>query len=299
MTTKRKQFRNLLNERRFAVIAGAYDAMSARIIEAEGFPAISAGGFVAIGSLLAEADVGQLSMRDYADHYARIVDAVEIPVSVDGNTGFGGTNNVRQMVRAFEKAGVAMVQFHDQTFPNRCGYMPGKQVIPPEAMMAKIKAAVDARRDPDFIISARTDAAGVEGLDAAIERCRLYLEAGADYAKPMGADKLSEIERVVREVPCPHVVTQSQAAGKQTVTFAELERAGAAAVTLASVTLFAAIHGVRNALRKVRSDSSLLGVGDHVIALDEYYDLVGFKPQLEREERYDKAAAALVAARKK
>ena len=299
MTNKRKQYRKLLNERGFALIAGAYDAMSARIIESEGFPAMSAGGFVAIGSLLAEADVGQLSMRDYADHYARIADAVEIPVSVDGNTGFGGPNNVRQMVRAFESAGVAMLQFNDQTFPNRCGYMPGKQVIAPEEMIGKIKAAVDARRDPDLVISARTDAAGVEGLDAAIERCHLYLEAGADYAKPMGADKLSEIERIIREVPCPHVVTQSQAAGKHTVTFAELERAGAAAVTLSSVTLFAAVQGVRSALRKVRNDNSLLGVGNQLIALDDYYDLVGFKPQLEREERYDKAAAALIAARKK
>ena len=119
-------------------------------------------------------------------HYARICGAVEIPVFVDADTGFGGVNNVRQMIRAFEAAGVAGMFFSDQVFPNRCGYLPGKQVIPAEQMLAKIKAALDARRDPDFFIAARTDAAGVEGLDAAIERCQLFVAAGADLAKPQG-----------------------------------------------------------------------------------------------------------------
>jgi 2-methylisocitrate lyase-like PEP mutase family enzyme len=129
-------------------------------MEAEGFEAICAGGYAAIGSMLAQADMGQSNVRDYADHYARICDAVEIPVFVDADTGFGGVNNVRQMVRAFEAAGVAGMFFSDQVFPNRCGYLPGKQVVPVEQMLAKIKAALDARRDLDFFIAARTDAAG-------------------------------------------------------------------------------------------------------------------------------------------
>lgn len=299
MTSARRRLRELLAEPRLTVMAGAYDALSARIIEAEGFPALVAGGYSAIGSLLAQADGGQLNMREYADHYARIVAAVEIPVYVDADTGFGGTSNVRQMVRAFETAGVAGFLLGDQTFPNRCNYMPGKQIVPPEQMIARIKAAVDARRDADLVICTRTDATSVEGLDAAIERCHLYLEAGADLAKPMGADKLPDIERVIREVPCPNITTQSQAAGAHTVTFAELERVGVAAVTLPSITLFAAAQGVRNALRTVRKENSLVGVGDHLIPLSDYYDLVSLKAQLEREERYDKAAAALVAGRKK
>jgi methylisocitrate lyase len=299
MTSTRKQFRKLLAEPRLTVMAGAYDALSARIIESEGFPTIVAGGYAAIGSLLAQADGGQLNLRDYAAHYARIVAAVEIPVYVDADTGFGGTSNVRQMVRAFETAGVAGFLLGDQTFPNRCGYMPGKQVVPPEQMIARIKAAVDARRDADLVICARTDATSVEGLAAAIERCDLYLEAGADLAKPMGADELADIERVIQEVPCQHITTQSQAAGAHAVTFAELERIGVAAVTLPSIALFAAAQGVRHALRTVRKDNSLVGVGNHLIPLSDYYDLVALKAQLEREECYDKAATALVAARKK
>src|SRR5690242_16730528 len=175
----RQKLRDLLAAPALTVLPGAYDALSARIIERAGFDAILAGGYAANGAMLGQADMGQSNMRDYADHYARICAAVEIPVFVDADTGFGGVNNVRQMIRAFEAAGVAGMFFSDQVFPNRCGYLPGKQVIPVEPMLAKIKAALDARCDPDFFIAARTDAAGVEGLDAAIERCQLFVAAGA------------------------------------------------------------------------------------------------------------------------
>src|SRR6266700_2129923 len=202
--TVRKKLRALLAQPGLTLMPGAYDAISARIIEAQGFEAVTAGGYAAVGSMLAQPDTGQSNMRDYADHYARICAAVEVPVYVDGDTGFGGVNNARQMVRAFEAAGVAGFFISDQTFPNRCGYLPGKQVVPVEQMLAKIKAMLDARRDLDLVICARTDAVGVEGLDAAIARSQLYIAAGADMAKPMGADTVEEIKRVLREVPGPH-----------------------------------------------------------------------------------------------
>ena len=125
---------------------GAYDALSARVIEAEGYRALVAGGYAAIGSMLAEADMGQSNVGDYADHYARICDAVSIPVYVDADTGFGGVHNVAKMVRLFESAGVAGLFFSDQVFPNRCGYLPGKEIVPPEEMLARLGAALDARR---------------------------------------------------------------------------------------------------------------------------------------------------------
>src|ERR1700680_2152201 len=193
-----KKFRAIMAAKRLVLMPGAYDALSARVMEAEGFEAIVAGGYAAIGSMLAQPDTGQSNMRDYADHYARICAAVEVPVYVDADTGFGGVNNVRQMVRAFEAAGVAGLFFSDQVFPNRCGYLPGKQIVPVEQMLAKIKAALDARRDGDLFIAARTDAAGVEGGEAAIARCQLFMEAGADMAKPMGVDTLAGIKRVLR-----------------------------------------------------------------------------------------------------
>lgn len=290
----RKKFRQIMAGTRLVLMPGAYDALSARIIEAEGFEAVVAGGYAAIGSMLAQADMGQSNMRDYADHYARICAAVEIPVYVDADTGFGGVNNVRQMVRAFEAAGVAGVFISDQVFPNRCGYLPGKQIIPVEQMLAKLKAALDARRDPDFFIAARTDAAGVTSVEDAIARCQLFMEAGVDMAKPMGLDTIPEIKRALREIPSPHMATLSQAAGPKARSLAELDAAGVVAATFPSVALFAAANAVRNVLRLLKRSDTLAPCQEHLLPLDDYYDLVGLKPMLTREESYDKAAAALV-----
>jgi 2-methylisocitrate lyase-like PEP mutase family enzyme len=289
----RKKFRAIMAGKRLVLMPGAYDGLSARIMEAEGFEAICAGGYAAIGSMLAQPDMGQSNMRDYADHYARICAAVEIPVYADADTGFGGVNNVRQMVRAFEASGVAGVFLSDQVFPNRCGYLPGKQVIPVEQMLAKVKAALDARRDADFFIAARTDAAGVEGFNAAIGRCQLFMEAGADMAKPMGVDAIEDIKRVIREVGGPHMATLSQAAGLKRRSLEELAAASVAAATFPSIALFAAAHAVRDVLRILKRENSLTATFDHLLPLEDYYELVGLKALLAREESYDKAAAAL------
>src|SRR5262245_9939198 len=287
----RQKLRAIMAGKRLVLMPGAYDALSARIIEAEGFEAQVAGGYAAIGSMLAQADMGQSNMRDYADHYARICAAVEIPVYVDADTGFGGVNNVRQMVRAFEAAGVAGLFISDQVFPNRCGYLPGKQIVPVEQMLAKIKAALDARRDGDLFIAARTDAAGVEGIDAAIARCQLFMQAGADMAKPMGVDTIPDIKRVLREVEGPHMATLSQAAGPKARSLEELEAAGVCAAPFPSLALFAAAQAVRDVLRTLKRGNSLAPCQDYLMPLDHYYELVGLKPMLAREESYDQAAA--------
>jgi 2,3-dimethylmalate lyase len=290
----RKKFRAIMTGKRLVLMPGAYDALSARIMEAEGFEAICAGGYAAIGSMLAQPDMGQSNMRDYADHYGRIAAAVEVPIYVDADTGFGGVNNVRQMVRAFEAAGVAGIFISDQVFPNRCGYLPGKQVVPTEQILAKIKAALDARQDPDFFIAGRTDAAAVDGPNAAIERCQLFMAAGADMAKPMGFDTVDEIKRAMREIPGPHMATLSQAAGNKKRSLEDLEAAGVVAATFPSLALFAAANAVRNVLRILKRENSLTATFDHLLPLEDYYDLVGLKQMLGREESYDKAAAALV-----
>jgi 2-methylisocitrate lyase-like PEP mutase family enzyme len=292
--TARKKLRAIMAGKRLVLMPGAYDALSARVIEAEGFEAIVAGGYAAIGSMLAQADMGQSNMRDYADHYARVCAAVSVPVYVDADTGFGGVNNVRQMVRTFEAAGVAGLFISDQVFPNRCGYLPGKQIVPGEQMLAKLNAALDARTDPDLFIAARTDAADVEGVEASIARCQLFMEAGADMAKPMGLDTIPEIKRAMREIPGPHMATLSQAAGPKARSLPELEAAGVVAATFPSVALFAAANAVRNVLRLLKRDNSLSACQEHLLPLDDYYGLVGLKDMLAREESYDKAAASLI-----
>ncbi len=156
-----------------------------------------------------------------------------------------------------------------------------------------MKAALDARRDPDLFIAARTDAAGVTSVEDAIERCQLFMEAGVDMAKPMGVDTIPEIKRAMREIPGPHMATLSQAAGPKARSLEELEAAGVVAATFPSLPLFAAALGVRTALRTLKAKNSLSACQDQVLTLEEYYDLVGLKPMLAREEAYDKAAAAL------
>ncbi len=293
----RKKLRDLIAAPALTVLPGAYDALSARIIVHAGFDAILAGGYAANGAILAQADMGQSNMRDYADHYARICAAVEVPVFVDADTGFGGPHNVRQMVRAFEAAGVAGLFITDQTFPNRCNYLPGKQVVPVTEMLAKLAAALDARRDGDVMICARTDVASIEGLDAAIERCNLFMQAGADMAKPQGVHTIADMRRVVREVPGPYMATLSHAAGREHLGHAELEAAGVAAASYPSLTLFAAAQAVTRAMRALKADGSLARANAHAMPLEEYYELVGLKEQVAREEGYDRAAAAIVAKR--
>jgi methylisocitrate lyase len=291
----RTRLREIIAGSGLSVWPGAYDAMSARLIERAGFDAVCAGGYAGIGSMLAEADMGQSNVRDYADHYARICEAVSVPVYVDADTGFGGLHNITKMVRAFESAGVAGLFLSDQVFPNRCGYLPGKEIVPAEQLVARMSAALDARRDEGLVIVARTDIYQIEGLDAAIERCQLCMEAGCDAAKPQGVDVASEIRRVVDEVPGPHIATISQAAGKPKTTFAELDAIGVAAVTLPSVTLFSAAEAVRRVLEVIQMDSSLENV-EGLMALEEYYDVVGLAGTLDREERYDRGASKIVEA---
>lgn len=290
----RKRFRHVIDAPDLLLMPGAYDGLSARIIEEQGYDAITAGGYAAAGSLLGQPDTGQSNMRDFADHYARICDAVTIPVYADADTGFGGVNNVRQTVRAFERAGVAGLFFTDQLFPSRCGYLPGKQVIPIDQMLAKINAALDARQDADLIICARTDAASIEGEGAAIERCQRFMEAGVDMAKPQGIDTVEGIKHVLANVPGPYFATLSQAAGEQHIGLTELAALGVAAATFPSLTLFAAAQAVRQVLGILKRDGSLDGVQKHLISLGEYYDLVQLPMQLAREENYDQKAAALV-----
>jgi 2,3-dimethylmalate lyase len=174
------RFRTLLAGPEIVQAPGAYDALSARIIEDAGFPAVYMTGFGTSAGLLGRPDVGLLSGTEMVENARRIVQAVTVPVFADADTGYGNPLNVIRTVELYGAAGLAGLHIEDQVAPKKCGHMEGKQVIPVEEMAQKLRAAVHARRDEDFVIIARTDARAVEGLDAAIERGRRYREAGAD-----------------------------------------------------------------------------------------------------------------------
>ncbi|MDT8332914.1 oxaloacetate decarboxylase [Roseomonas gilardii] len=292
--TQRRLYRQLLLERAAHIVPGVYDALSARLAHRAGFRVIGAGGYAAIGSTLGQPDMGQSNMRDMAEHYGRICAAVDAPVTVDADTGFGGVHNVTQAVRSFEAAGAAGIMIGDQTFPNRCGYLPGKSVVPIDEMLAKIRAAVAARRDPDMVIIARTDARSVLGLEEALMRCRLFLDAGADLAKPQTVDRTDEIARAIAEVPCPFMATLSQAAGRARVDIADLRALGVAAVSMPSIGLFAAAQAVGTVLEDLASTQSLAAVEDRLMPLDAYYDLVGLDDVQAAEERFQSEASRLL-----
>ncbi|MEA2657352.1 MAG: 2,3-dimethylmalate lyase, partial [Chloroflexota bacterium] len=174
------RLRELIGSSAPVLAPGCYDALSARLVEEAGFPAAYMTGFGTSAGYLGRPDVGLMTMAEMVDNARRIVDSVDIPVIADADTGYGNAINVIRTVQAYERAGVAAIHIEDQVAPKKCGHMDGKQVISPEEMAAKIRAASDARSSPDFLLIARTDARAVEGLDAAIERARLYREAGAD-----------------------------------------------------------------------------------------------------------------------
>ena len=174
------RLRELMAQPSTLVAPGAYDGISARLIEAAGFQALYRTGGGTSASYLGHPDLGLLTLTEMVDHARRIAASVRIPVIADADTGYGNALNVIRTVHEFERAGVAGIHLEDQVFPKRCGFLRGKAVIPREEFVTKIKAAVSERLSDDFVIIARTDARAVEGLDAAIERCKYYADAGAD-----------------------------------------------------------------------------------------------------------------------
>lgn len=277
------RLRELIAAPELLVIPGAYDALSARLIARAGFSAVMAGGFAAAGTLLGEPDAGQMTLNDYAGHYGRIAAAIDVPLFVDADTGFGGPNSVRRTVRAFARAGIAGMFMEDQTMPKRCGYVAGKGVVPIAEMVAKIRAARDAREDESFVICARTDAWSVLGPDDAIERARAYRAAGADMTFVQGADELADLTRVCASVPGPQLANLSHAAARAQPTLAALAATGAAAVMFPSAALFAAAGSVERALTALRNDGGFAAAESGFMTAAEYNGVVDLEAFVARD----------------
>ena len=195
-----RRLRELLAGPQIVVAPGAYDALTARLVEAAGFPAVYLSGAGVSYSMLARRDVGLVTMTEMVQRLAWITAAVQVPVIADADTGYGGPDNVRRTVREYERAGAAALQIEDQDFPKRCGHLEGKRVVPVDEMVARLQIALEARQSADTVIIARTDARSVEGWDAALERAARYAEAGADVIfveAPLSEEELAQIPRAV------------------------------------------------------------------------------------------------------
>ncbi|HLG69727.1 MAG TPA: isocitrate lyase/PEP mutase family protein [Chloroflexota bacterium] len=267
------------------VAPGAYDALSARLIEAAGFPAVYMTGFGTSASYLGRPDVGLMTMAEMVDQARRIVQAVGVPVIADADTGYGNPLNVIRTVHAYENAGVAAIHIEDQVSPKKCGHMEGKQVIPAEDMVQKVRAAVAAKSSPDFVLIARTDARAVEGFEPALERCRRYRDAGADvifFEAPQSAD---EIARVAEELRGTALMFNWAEGGKTPpVPLSRLSELGYTVVIFPITALLSATKAVREALEAIRRD----GVPDlsRMVPFPEFLDFVGLPEVRELEQRF-------------
>jgi len=271
---------------RIMVVPGVYDVLSARLAARAGFPALVLTGYGLSASHLGEPDFGLLTQSEVLDAARRVCAAVGAGVIVDGDTGYGGPLNVQRMVRALVAMGARGVLLEDQRWPKRCGHMRGKEVIPAEEHAAKIRAAVDARGDARFVITARTDALETHGIDEAIRRARLYKEAGATLLFVEGPRTRQELERIGAELPPPLAVNLIEGGRTPLCSLEELAEMGFFSVGFVLSGLYAAARALDETYREIRRAGTTQGLGDRLMRFDEFNALLGVEERYAEDERY-------------
>lgn len=275
----------LLKEPEPILAPGAYDALSARLIEQAGFKAVYMTGFGTAASMIGRPDVGLVTMTEMVQNASRIVQAVNVPVIADSDTGYGNPINVIRTVKEYESVGVAAIHIEDQVFPKKCGHIEGKEVVPPEEMVEKIRAAVDTRTHKDFKIIARTDAIAVEGFDAAIERAKMYRNAGADILfieAPRNMEEIEEIARVFRGTPL--LFNWAEGGKTPPITYETLKELGFKIVIFPVSTLFAATKAIMTVLSEIKEKGTPMSVMDKLIKFNDFLDLIGL-PEIRKLEQ--------------
>lgn len=286
MTTAGTKLRALIAAPEIVVLPGVHDTLSALVAETCGAKAVAAGGYSATASLLGRPDSSQLSLTELGDFYARIADRIDIPILADGDTGFGNVTNVARTVKVLERSGVGGFFIEDQVFPKRCGHMAGKDIVEIEDMVAKLKAALDARIDESVMIMARTDAIATDGVQEALDRMALYREVGVDILFVEAPTDLEQLRRIPRELDGPCMVNLIDGGATPLLSASEFQEMGYAACAAP----VAATHVVVKALQAFYGD--LLRHGDlreamhHGVGFAAYTDLVGLPAQRAAEQRY-------------
>ena len=285
--------RKAIMDRRAVVVPGAYDALSARVIEECGFEAIQVSGFGLAGSLLGKPDVGLVQMKDVLDITWNIAEAVNIPVMADVDTGGGNAVNAAYITQRLIQMGVAGMNIEDQVFPKRCGHMAGKEVIDAEEMAGKVRACADVRDrlDPDFIINARTDVFALAGREEAVRRCNLYLEAGADLAFIDGIRTRADVEAAVKALKGPLSVNLMDAvSGMKTelIPIPDLAAMGVGRVSIPVASIMVAHKALMEFFTALKASptGTLPGQTQWMASFEEYTDFVGLKDYKALEDKY-------------
>ena len=286
MNTK-QQLRQLIDARRGVLVPGAFNALSARVVADLSFEAIYVTGAGVTNMWFGLPDQAFMGLTDIADHTARIRDAVDLPLIVDADTGFGNALNTYHAVRTLERAGADCIQLEDQVSPKRCGHFNGKAVIETHEMLGKIKAAVDARRDSGTLIMARTDAAAIHGFDAAVERAEAFAEAGADILFVEAVTSLDEVRALPQRLKQPQLMNMVIGGKTPIATTDELGDMGFSIVLYANAALQGALAGMQRALGELKKSHHLQEDPNLVAPFAERQRLVN-KPFWDNlEKRYE------------
>jgi methylisocitrate lyase len=267
-------------------IPGAFNPLVARLAEQIGFRAVYlSGGALSAGNGVP--DIGLLTLTEFVQAAQLTAQATSLPLLCDADTGFGEALNVERTVKMFEATGVAGIHLEDQEFPKRCGHLSGKSVVPAEAMAAKIRAAVAAKRDPDFVIIARTDAKGVNGFDDSVRRAKLYLEAGADAIFPEAMESREEFERFAKAVPGAVLLANMTEFGKSPLLDVQTLGAIGYRMILFPLTAFrAAMKAAENTLRDLHANGTQTASVPKMQTRQELYDLLGYTGYEARDKTY-------------
>ena len=282
------RLRELLAGPDLLVVPGAYDGLSARLIAQAGFPIVYMTGFGTAASVLGQPDVGLLTMTEMVQRAAALAAiAGDVPLIADADTGYGNPINVRRTIRDYERAGVAGLHIEDQVWPKKCGHMEGKQVIPMEEMVQKVRAAVDARQDPDFVIIARTDANAITGFEDALRRGHAYREAGADVIFIEAPRSITELRAIKEAFPgVPLLFNWAESGKTPPLPLPEIRALGYKLVIFPVSLLFAATYAMSGLLEVLKRDEVPTVMRDRMLTFSQFTDTIGLPAIQELERRY-------------
>ena len=282
----RRTLRRLIEKKNALLVPGAYDGVSARLVERAGFPAVYMTGYGTSASRLGLPDLGYAGLAEMADHARNLAAAVSIPLIADADTGYGNALGVRRTVQAYEAGGVAALHIEDQVAPKRCGHLSGHQIVPLGEFAGKIRAAVDARRDPDLLIIARTDAISAVGFDEALRRGEAAARAGADVLFVEAPRDEAQVEKVARAFDTPLLYNYASGGRSPLLPMATLRALGYAIVILPVDTLMVATKAMADFLAEVRRRDDVLSLAERYFSFAEFNGLIGVTEQMELAERY-------------
>jgi 2-methylisocitrate lyase-like PEP mutase family enzyme len=283
----RRTLRTLVERREGLVVPGAYDGVSARLVARAGFPAVYMTGYGTSASRLGLPDLGFAGLAEMVENVRLMVASVPIPLIADADTGYGNALQARRTVQAYEAAGVAALHLEDQVWPKRCGHLAGKQVVPAEEMVQKIRAAVEARQEPDLLIIARTDAVAVSGFDDALKRGEIYAKAGADVIFIEAPTTVAQIEAIPKAFDRACLFNYAPGGRSPLLPLSRLRALGFGIILLPVQTLFAATRAMADYLQALKATDDPTTFDDRLIPFAEFNDLIGVTGLLALAARYE------------